>query len=170
MTVGQPGKQEGLLARVIRESPGPLHTEVEFHERVGIINPDLTVGPNVAAEQPLRGNEGLSCRAVSLHGAGFIVTPQQASQLGLGRIPGLERHIRPYLNGRDLNQRPRRVMVIDLFGLTAEEVRTRFPEVYQWVYDRVKPERDHNNRPSYRRNWWIHGEPARQLPARTFRA
>ena len=37
-------------------------------------------------------------------------------------------------------------MVIDLFGLTAEEVRARFPAVYQWVYERVKPERDQNNR------------------------
>jgi len=50
-------------------------------------------------------------------------------------------------------------MVIDLFGLTAEQVRNRYPEVYQWVYDRVKPERDQNNRPSYSDKWWIHGEP-----------
>jgi hypothetical protein len=50
-------------------------------------------------------------------------------------------------------------MVIDLFGLTAEEVRTRFPAVYQHVVDHVKPERDQNNRASYRDNWWIHGEP-----------
>ena len=50
-------------------------------------------------------------------------------------------------------------MVIDLFGLTADEVRQRFPEVYQWVIDRVKPERDQNNRASYRDNWWILGEP-----------
>jgi len=31
------------------------------------------------------------------------------------------------------------------------------------VYDRVKPERDHNNRSSYRQNWWIHGEPRREF-------
>ena len=54
-------------------------------------------------------------------------------------------------------------MVIDLFGLTAEEVRARFPAVYQWVYERVKPERDQNNRDSYRNNWWIHGEPSAAL-------
>ena len=39
--------------------------------------------------------------------------------------------------------------------MTAEEVRTRFPAVYQWVYDRVKPERDQNNRESARKNWWL---------------
>jgi hypothetical protein len=50
-------------------------------------------------------------------------------------------------------------MVIDLFGLTIEQVRTRFPEVYQWVHDHVKPERDHNKRQGRRDNWWIFGEP-----------
>ena len=65
-------------------------------------------------------------------------------KLGLGSTPGLERHIRLYRNGRDLTATPRNVMVIDLFGLTAEEVRARFPAVYQWVYERVKPERDQN--------------------------
>jgi len=50
-------------------------------------------------------------------------------------------------------------MVIDLFGLTAEEVRDKYPEVYQRLYTRVKPERDTNNRTSYRNLWWIFGEP-----------
>jgi hypothetical protein len=119
----------------------------------------LTIGPNTTAAVPLKANEGLSCPGVKLHGAGFIVTPEKARELGLGTVPGLERHIRYYRNGRDITSRPRGVMVIDLFGLTAEEVRTRFPAVYQHVVDHVKPERDQNNRASYRDNWWIHGEP-----------
>jgi hypothetical protein len=96
---------------------------------------------------------------VKLHGAGFIVTPEKARELGLGKIPGLDRHIRQYRNGRDITSHPRGVMVIDLFGLTVHEVRDRFPAVYQHVVDHVKPERDQNNRPTYRDNWWIHGEP-----------
>lgn len=159
MTVGESGRREGVLARVVRENPGPFGAEVDLSERRGFINPDLTVGPNVTAALPLKANEGLSCPGVKLHGAGFIVTPDDARQLGLGRIPGLERYIRPYRNGRDVNQSSRGVMVIDLSGLTAEQVRQRFPEVYQWVHDRVKPERDQNNRPTYREKWWIHGEP-----------
>ena len=168
MTVGEGGRREGLLSRVVKEIPGPDHAVVELSERHGFIHADLTVGPNVVATQPLKSNKGLSCRGVSLHGAGFIVTPAEANQLGLGRIPELDRHIREYRNGRDITSSPRGVMVIDLFGLTAEDVRTRFPEVYQWVHDRVKPERDLNNRPSYRENWWIHGEPRRDFrPALT---
>lgn len=107
----------------------------------------------------LRANAGLSCPGVKLHGAGFIVSPETARSLGLGTIEGLERHIRPYLNGRDLTQSSRGALVIDLFGLTVTEVRERFPAVFQHVVERVKPERDANNRRTYRENWWIHGEP-----------
>jgi hypothetical protein len=31
--------------------------------------------------------------------------------------------------------------------------------MYQWVLERVKPERDQNKRRTYRENWWIFGEP-----------
>jgi hypothetical protein len=54
-------------------------------------------------------------------------------------------------------------MAIDLYGLSETEVRTRLPELYQHVLTRVKPERDANNREGYRRNWWIHGEPRKDL-------
>src|SRR3546814_3303304 len=54
-------------------------------------------------------------------------------------------------------------MVIDLYPLQEVEVRNRFPAVYQWVADRVKPERDQNNRKVYRDSWWIFGEPRREL-------
>jgi hypothetical protein len=35
--------------------------------------------------------------------------------------------------------------------------------VYQHVLARVKPERDTNNRDSYKMNWWVFGEPRRDL-------
>ncbi len=160
MTVAEAGQRGGVLSQVISEtSAGQEGSTVGLEAREGRINPDLTVGADVSATVSLRANEGLSCPGVKLHGSGFIVTPQQAGELGLGGLPGLERHIRHYRNGRDITSRPRNVMVIDLFGLNADEVRARFPEVFQWVWDRVKPERDHNNRLSYRQNWWIHGEP-----------
>lgn len=54
-------------------------------------------------------------------------------------------------------------MVIDLFGLTAEQVRRDFPEVYQRLLTTVKPGRDANNRATYLDNWWIFGEPRREL-------
>ncbi len=48
--------------------------------------------------------------------------------------------------------------MIDAFGLTAEQLRAQFPAVYQWLLERVKPERDQNNRPGRREKWWLFGE------------
>ena len=53
--------------------------------------------------------------------------------------------------------------VIDLFGLSEKVVRQNYHEVHQHLYATVKPERDVNRRPSYRDNWWIFGEPRREL-------
>jgi hypothetical protein len=64
----------------------------------------------------------------------------------------------PYRHGRDLMDKPRGVLVIDLFGLKSSEVIARFPAVYQHLIENVKPERDLNNRPSRRENWWLFGE------------
>jgi hypothetical protein len=46
------------------------------------------------------------------------VSRSLARTLGLGVQRGVDAAIRPFMNGRDVNQRPRDVMVIDLFGLT----------------------------------------------------
>jgi SAM-dependent methyltransferase len=160
MTVAERGEHQGHLYRVVSEGDTSSEgTTVELCEETGRIFPDLRVGVDVSGALPLKANEELSCPGVKLHGAGFIVTHEQAAKLGLGRISGLDQHIRPYLNGRDLTGTSRNVMVIDLFGLSAAEVQRRFPEVYQWVYDRVKPERDENRRATYAENWWTFGEP-----------
>ena len=160
MTVGERGEHQGHLYRVVTEGDtGSEGTAVELAERTGRIFADLRIGVDVAGAQPLKANEGLSCPGVKLHGAGFIVSPEIAESLGLGRISGLDAHIRSYLNGRDLMGHSRNSMVIDLFGLTSSEVRDEFPEVYQWVLNRVKPERDQNRRAGRRENWWIFGEP-----------
>jgi len=157
-------EEDGELQTVVEERrTGELEYAVETSSRYGKINPDLTLGVNVAGAATLNANLGISSRGVSLHGSGFIVTPEQATELGLGRRSGLQKHIRPYLNGKDLTGKSRGVMVIDLFGLSQKHVLEYFPEVYQWVYERVKPGRDVNNRPSYQVNWWIFGEPRKEL-------
>ncbi|MGB8841736.1 MAG: type IIL restriction-modification enzyme MmeI, partial [Aliidongia sp.] len=130
---------------------------IETTEAIGTINPDLTVGADVTAAIALKSNEYLCSPGVKLHGGGFIVTPAEASYLGLGKRHGLERHIRKYRNGRDLVGRSRGVMAIDLDGLTQADIRQRYPEVYQHLLAKVKPERDLNNEAYRRENWWLFG-------------
>jgi len=164
MTAAQKGSTAGQLLEVLKETPvKDGAADLEFSQSDGTIHADLTVGVAVSKTVPLQANEGLSSPGMKLHGSGFIVTPEEAAGLGLGKAPGLEKHIRPYRNGRDLADKPRGVLVIDLFGLSADKVRTSFPKVYDWVLARVKPERDANARSSYRLNWWIFGEPRKDL-------
>lgn len=166
MTVAEQGRANGRLLTTAEEFKGETEAEgrkVRFDIAKGKVFANLRTGADVAGAKPLKANEGLAHMGVKLHGMGFVATPSEAHALGLGSVQGLEKHIRPFVNGRDLAQNSRGLMVIDLFGLTEAEVRERFPAVYQHVLDKVKPERDQNNREVYRRNWWIHGEPRGDL-------
>lgn len=159
MSAGVSGTVEGRLLTVCKETEASNgEIAVQLTSQQGLIHPDLKIGANVAGAKRLRSNDRLSNRGVIPHGAGFIVTLDQAKSLGLGSVQGLEHHIRPYRNGRDLTGAPRGVLVIDLFGLKADDVRQRFPAVYQWLLERVKPERDENNRRRVRELWWLFAE------------
>ncbi|MFC0243752.1 class I SAM-dependent DNA methyltransferase [Rhodopseudomonas telluris] len=169
MTAGVAGTSEGILQEVWHEAG--LDTdfpEIKLKPHEGFINSDLTVGVDVTAAKILEANAGLCSPGVKLHGSGFIVSKQEAIHLGLGRRPGLDSYVKDYRNGRDLTNRARDVKVIDLFGLDEIDVRRHFPEIYQHLTTTVKTERDRNNRESYRRHWWVFGEPRKELrPALT---
>ena len=156
MTVAAPGTGPGRLLEVVRETMAAV-PEVVLAAREGVVNADLTVRASPDAARPLHANEQVCSPGVKLHGAGFIVSPATAAALGLGKVPGLEAHIRPYLNGRDMTGRSRGAMVIDLDGLSEAEVRQRFPAVFQHLLLHVKPERDQNKEPYRRLNWWLFG-------------
>lgn len=160
MTVGAAGDLLGNLRLVQREYEGSHEErEVILLNRHGKLFADLAVGANVGGAKKLEANGEISSNGVMLAGSGFILDRKEAKELGLGTITGAETVIREYRNGRDLTQRPRDVMVIDLFGLTIERVRTDYPEIYQRVLERVKPERDNNRRKKLKENWWIFAEP-----------
>ena len=177
ITVAAAGEHDGILREVIKEEKlDSDQPEIIFVDHFGRINSDLSVGIDVTNASALRANEGMSCPGVKLHGDGFIVTRELASHLGLGKRKGLDEHIREYRNGRDVTGRSRNALVIDLFGLTDEEVRAKYPEVYQHIKSEVKEKiainkkgekeyvgRDWNNRKTYRDFWWIFGEPRREL-------
>jgi hypothetical protein len=164
MTVARKGCHRGVLLSVIDERSTPDgHVDADFKENRGHIGADFTIDGLTIETVVLRANAGLSCPGVKLHGAGFIVTADEARHLGFGQQKGIERVIREYRNGRDITGVPRNVLVIDLFGFDSESVRHDYPEVFQRIVERVKPERDHNNRDSYREQWWIFGEPRSQF-------
>lgn len=170
MTVGASTlpKPEPKLQRVVHETPaGNGENAVQLSLDLASISPDLTTGANVASVKPLKSNEAIGSPGVKLHGSGFIVTKEEAAKIGLGCIPGIERHIRPYRNGKDLADTPRDCFVIDLFDLPADEVRLSFPLIYDHVLAKVKPERDAKGQTkdgaAYAKLWWLHGKPRPEL-------
>ncbi|HEY5550525.1 MAG TPA: DNA methyltransferase, partial [Opitutaceae bacterium] len=158
MTVGAsmlPAPQ-AQLQRVTKEEPleETGENEVQLSFELGNVGSGLNAGSGPSNVTGLKANDGLSSRGMMLGGSGFLVKTDEAKALGLGEIAGLERFIRPYRNGRDLTDKPRHVMAVDLFELTEEALRQRFPRTYEHVLRTVKPERDQNNDPVLRANWW----------------
>ena len=164
MTVGAAGEGEGRLFTVLEETAGhDGEVDVRLREQVGQINADVSVGADVGTAVALTANARVSFMGMIPHGEGFIIDQAQALALGLGSVAGLDRHIRPYRNGKDLMDIPRGVFVLDFYGSTAEQIRDEFPTAYQWLLDRVKPERDQNTRESRRKNWWLFAESVPKL-------
>lgn len=153
MTTGSLGASKGRLITVVSEvevEDGEHSISTEISQ--GTLGANLKTGANLTKIATLQANDAISCPGVKLHGAGFIVTKDQATGLGLGSIPGLENHIQGYRNGKDLTTRPRNVLVIDLLGLTPDFISQNYSAVYQHILSNVKPERDQNNRATYRDN------------------
>jgi hypothetical protein len=157
MTVGAEGVNEGRVLRVQKESPSEEgESAVELAEARGRVHSDLRVGANVAGLSALRANQGISNRGVIPHGAGFIVTADECASIGAAGEGAL---LRPYLNGRDLMDKPRGVLLIDTHGLTQEVLRSSYPTIYQRLSEHVRPERQPNKRARVRDLWWLFAEP-----------
>jgi hypothetical protein len=66
--------------------------------------------------------------------------------------------LRPYLNGRDLNQRSREQFTVDFHGQATEADAAGFEEPFALIQQQVKPERLKNRREVYAKKWWQYAE------------
>ena len=121
---------------------------------VARIHSSLRSGANLALAQPLLANRRLCAFGMALHGAGFVLTAEEANEL---RSESGNSVVRPYLGGRDLLQTRRIRFVIDFSGLVESEARKLNPQAFQRLIDRVYPERMENRRKSIRELWWRFG-------------
>ena len=159
MTVVDASGRNGQLLEVTGESPGADgEVGVELRRSEGLLTPNLTIGFDPAATRALRANNGMACVGYQLTGKGFVLDEFELAALYPDRDWPRD-IVRPLLSGRDITQRIRALHAIDLFGLTASEVRARHPVLFQWVLDRVKPERDQNKDAPSRENWWLFARP-----------
>ena len=143
--------QSPRLMRVTSETTGEFgEVAVTLSEKRGLIHADLSIGAELALAIALEANAKLSNTGVIPHGEGMLVTSTQALQFEP------DAPIKPYRNGKDLTSQSRNLLVIDCYGLTLGTLRSKFPALYQWLFDRVKPERDANRDNDLREKWWLH--------------
>jgi hypothetical protein len=137
------------------------------------ITPYLTVpGKIVGNSYPLIANQGKSFKGSEVNGLGFTMTPEEAQEL-IKKDPGNQDVLFPYLNGQDLNSNPDQSAsrwVINFFDwpLDAEHDDPKkpkgppyaadYPDCLAIVEEKVKPEREKNNRKCYRDYWWHYAE------------
>ena len=159
MTVATGGKGTGLLEEVIEEEArDDGENDVVLERELGMVAANLQIGADISSCRALEANEGIVSRGVQTIGSGFVLTKNEADHLK-EKDGDTAQTIRPYLNGKDLANHPRGVFVIDLLGKEEDWVFQNVPSIYQHLLTTVKSGRLLNSRESYRKNWWVLGEP-----------
>ena len=130
--------------------------KIHFSKNEGKILSSLKIGVDIHSTEPLLGNKKLSSTGVIPHGSGMLLTSDQAEYIKRSDGDDVMRYIKPYRNGKDISGTSRNLLVIDLYGLTTKEVLGKFPALYQWLLEKVKPEREVNKDKDLKEKWWLH--------------
>ncbi|WP_190293729.1 class I SAM-dependent DNA methyltransferase [Roseibium aggregatum] len=144
MTVGSAGNRLGRLLTIATESKEKSEAEgrqVTFDQETGIVFANLRIGADLDSCKSLQSNNELTFMGIIRVGAGFVLSSNEMVALGydLKNPPPV---IRRYMNGRELVAGQSNRLVIDLYGLSENEVRQTYPQLFQRLFDTVKPERD----------------------------
>jgi len=137
---------------------------------VSTINANLTADSgDTTVAKVLHENSNICFMGASKVGA-FDVSEEQAVEwLNIPNAHGRPNSdvLRPRLNGVSIVQRPPPSWIIDCGVSMRRETFSLYQAPYVHVETNVKPEREKNNRESYREFWWLHAEPRPGLRAST---
>ncbi|MEZ0372717.1 MAG: DNA methyltransferase [Candidatus Sericytochromatia bacterium] len=140
------------------------------------ITPSLTV-PGKSKGKPYRlaSNANRSFQGSVILGLGFTMAPDEA-KAWIEQDSKNADVLFPYLNGQDLNSHPEQKpsrWIINFFDWPLDRassavgytgpVAADYPEMLAIVREKVKPDRDQNNRKARRDNWWKYAEQAKGL-------
>lgn len=147
------------------------NTFILDEKEVNGITTFLTI-PNRVVGLPyhLAANFNKSFKGSDVNGMGFVLIPEEA-QILIDKNPKNKDVLFPYLNGEDLNSRPDQSpsrWVINFFDWPLDldsapagykgRVATDYPDCFGIIKEKVKPEREKNNRKVYRDYWWHYAE------------
>lgn len=162
MTVVGHGKSMGTLEKIIGiERRSKNESVFETSRERGEIQIDLSIGSAVASATSLKAARLMSWMGVKMSGEGFKIGHDARRQYVEAGFP--EHRLPVLVAGSDITERQSEVWAIDTFGMTQDELRESHPHVFQHLMETVKPERDENDRESYRENWWLFVEQRPRL-------
>lgn len=136
-------------------------------EPVSGITTSLRPGGRTWAPRQLAANAGRCFEGPSPKAKGLLISSEEAAALLADSDVDYRPVVRPYLTAKDLTDDPAQApsrWAID-FGLMRLEEANRFPRAMTIVRERVRPERETNNRKSYRELWWRFAEPRTAMRA-----
>lgn len=128
------------------------------------INSRLRPTPERPDPQPLRANADRAFIGSYVLGMGFVLTPEERDALLKKDRRNAER-IYPYIGGEEVNTNPDQSFdryVIN-FGDMALEEAEAWPDLLRILREKVKPDRDRDNRAVRREYWWKFAERAPAL-------
>ena len=156
MTVAEARTCDGVLRETVKEAA--LDTDqpmIELTERIGRINADLTVGTDVTTASALTANLGIASMGPALGGRGFILDSAQAEYLSKPSGERARTWLKRLTTGRDITEKHRNRFVIDVRDFANEtDLLHALPSVYQHLKSTVFIERQGNNDPKLRAQWW----------------
>lgn len=161
MTVGAKGQRAGRLLEVINEIDGDTEKEgadCEFTTRIGTIYPDLRIGADLLATRSLQANQKLSSVGYQLTGKGFLLKPSTAKKL-CQIEPEAKDVLRPWTNGLGIQRKADPFIAIDVGAYSIQKLKKDLPNIYQHLFDNVRPERSVNSVPALAEMWWKYARP-----------
>lgn len=158
----EPWILEGAAVRVslIGFDDGSEVAKVLDGQPAAIINADLTGSTDVNQAKKLPENADITFEGIKP--AGDFVISDEVAQAWL-RSPNPNGRsnadvLKPYINGRDLAQRPRRAWLIDFYPKSLQEA-SEYLLPFSHVEENVKPARLSNRDKFSKDFWWLHQRP-----------
>jgi hypothetical protein len=125
------------------------------------INADLTPSVDLTQARVLRENPHISFIGVQPGGAFDL--PESEAQDFIQKNRKNADVLRPYYNAADVTGRWSHRWIIDFWDADTPEEAAKYPEVFQIVVEKIKPEREKNRDRASRETWWKHQRPRYEM-------
>jgi hypothetical protein len=128
---------------------------------VTAINANLTAGLDLTRVRRLPENLGIAFEGHKKGGPFDIPADLATAMLRSPNADGRSNAdvVRPWINGRDIAQRPRGMWVIDFGTDSPLDQAALYEQPFEYVRRVVYPIRSTNRRQRRRESWWLHHEP-----------